>query len=968
MSNPRPRPAHRAPLSWRRCAWIGLCLLPVACWSTGNPGTIFDPANPGGGDPGEEPTPPKDPGPRVAPVDGGLSLPGRPVLEAMAPSSGLTGVDIQAPIALWFSESVQSATVSGQNLQIRPAGFSSVAGAQIPTTSTWLAGQRCVLLQPTVLLAPNTVYEVAANDEILDLDGNRLIVASTGVLGTFKTSAQAAGLAPRVLGSFPPRNTVNQPSDYPVLLVFSKPMDFTGISSAVQLRNLDLSADADFDLTVPPESRLAGNRAFLFPHLDDESDLDAQLRLHVDDTLTDADFFPHALAATYTAVWSTLPFSRPAAVVPVDEDPLDPFITAISGQNFDDFQVDVFMGPSSFAGDSVILMAHEANETTFVQNTRQAGAGSPRFHLDLGSNSNTGPIFGSSSEVVLASFAVRGSLRSSFQVARDAEGEPVPIVVDAIAPSLLSFGPPGGLFGSQFVADVPELRPYGRATEPVARVRVRYPALGPALERDAYAPASNGFFIGPAFDTGLVGGGPFPFDVLLTDAYGNVSSVALPASAAFRGFVGPIPLTGGDFRVSVHDLDSLFPVTNAQVFVEDLGGGAEDSGLTGSDGSITFGGRSGPQTVTIVAADRHAVTLFGVASTEVSVPLPPDETTLASLAPGISGATTGITTLSGNLLAEEDGFDDADLQQTVDLEVLFGAGLLARLQRLGWYAAFHEVQAYPAAGTYFRFFAQDPAILLEPSTGGAVVSPVLDLVESTNELLSVTDYQYPLSVALGPGFDLPVDEASALALTRVPGLDGLATVGIGAVSGASADAEVEIELHGAAVTEGAAPGEVILQVGALDDDGDYALARSTAVLAAAPGLVALSLPGIPEAGAAWTGASYPFTRSFSATLTPGNGFYRMIVRDDALPPRTWEFWIAASAGAGGSITLPSLKESPSAPIGEPPLTTAPGSNWRAFFESYDMPPTFAELGFFFSALRRDCEGFARAAAGPPLAF
>ena len=39
--------------------------------------------------------------------------------------------------------------------------------------------------------------------------------------------------------------------------------------------------------------------------------------------------------------------------------------------------------------------------------------------------------------------------------------------------------------------------------------------------------------------------------------------------------------------------------------------------------------------------------------------------------------------------------------------LLFGAGLLARLQRLGWYAAFHEVEDYPAAGTYFRFFAQD---------------------------------------------------------------------------------------------------------------------------------------------------------------------------------------------------------------------------------------------------------------------
>lgn len=966
MNHPRPRTAAGTQLWLRAGALAGLCLASAACWSTGNPGTIFDPNDPGGGGGGT--TPPKEPGPRVAPVVGGFSQPGRPSLVAMAPAAGSVGVDVLAPIALWFSESMQSASASVQNLIVRPAGLGSAAGSQVTYSSEWLAGDRCALLLPGLPLAPNTLYEVVANDEILDLEGARLRVDATGVLGTFKTAAQTVGLAPRVLGSFPPRNAPNQPNDHPALLVFSKPMDFTGISAAVDFRNLDTSAVAAYDVTAAPENRLAGSRAFLFPHTDDAVDLGARVRVRVNTSLTDADFFPHALASPYVAIWETLAFARPAAVVPVDEDPLDPFVPAITGQNFEDFQVDVFLGISAAPSDSVILQAHDATDVTLVQNTGKAGAGIPRFHMDLSDTSSIGPVFGSSGEVVLAAFVLRGSLRSTYQVARDAEGEPDLIVVDAIAPSLLSFGPPSGQFGSQFVADVPELRPYGRATEPVARVRVRYPASGPAQVRDIFAPPANGFFAGPAFATGLVSSGPFPFDVLLTDAYGNVATVALPASAAFRGFVGPVPLVSGSLRVAVYDQSTLFPVTSARVYVEALGGGAEDFGFTGSDGSIVFPGRAGAQTVTIIAEDRQAVTLHGVASTELSVPLPLSSEPVAAFTPEVTGATTGITTISSNLLADTDALEDEDLLQSIDLEQVFGPGLTTRMQRLGWYAAFHEVQDYPAADTYFRLFGVDPALLLEPSVSGAFVVPVFELQESTNSLLNTTDYQYPISVGISAGFDLPVDTAGALALARLPGLDGLAAVGIGAVAGASADAEVELELHAAAVSTGAPAGDVILQLHAVDDEGDFALARTTVALAPAPGLTAMTLPAIPEAAAAWTGAAYPYTRSFSPTLTPGNGYYRMIVRDDQLPRSTWQFWIAASAGAGGSITLPSLKESPAGPVGTPPLSTVPGARWTAFFESYDMPAGFAELGFFFSALRRDCEGFARAIPGPPLAF
>lgn len=964
MSDPRLRASRMASVWLLLAVVLGLSLLPGATCSTGNPGSVFDPDDPGGGGGGGG-EPPAEPGPRAAPVDGALLLPGAPRLVASAPAADAGRVDVLAPIALWFSESLQPGTVNAQNLQVRPEGLGV---GQVSTTSTWLAGNRCLVLLPSVPLAPNTRYEVLANDELLDLEGARIQLPASGILFRFKTATQTVGLAPRVLGSFPPAGAVNQPTDHSAILVFSKPMDFTGISAAVSLRNLTADSDADYDRSADEDFRHAGNRVFEFPHLTDGADLDAEIRLRVETTVTDADFFPHPLEAAYAVKWRTLQFARPAGVTVVDEDPADPFAPAVNGANFDAFPVDVFPGDGAHPDDAQILLAHAASGEDFVQRTRRATTSPLRFSMDLSDPEGPGTLFGNSGEIVLAAFAERGARRSTVQVVRDDAGEPSNVPVDTVAPSLLNFGPPSGQFGSQFVADVPELRAYGRATEPIGRVRVRYPAGGPALERDAFAPPTDGFFVGPAFDLGVTSSAPFPFDVTLTDDAGNEAVVPLPASAIFRGFVGAEPLTTGEVRVIAYDQATLFPIALATVYIQSLAGGSEDFGLTGSDGSITFAARTGRQIVTVIAEGRQTVTVYGGLATEYSLLLPETSEPVANPSAGVTGVSTGIVTVAGNLLAQDDAFDDLDSLQTVDLDQLFGAGLTARLQRLGWYAAFHEVATFPATGSYFRFFAQDPRVLIQPSVGAAVQSPNLPMVESTNELLATSDYQYPLSVAVSAGFDLPADQAGALALARVPGLDGSATVGIGAVSGVSGEVEVELELHAAAVAEGAPAGVVLVQAHAFDDDGDFALTRAEVPLAAAPGAVALTMPGIPEANAAWTGASYPFTRSFSSTLAAGNGYYRVVIRDDQPTAGTWQIWVPSSVGVSGSVTLPTLRESPSGAIGIPPLATDPGASWTAYVEAFDQGGSFSELGCFFAVLRRDCLGFARTVAGPALNF
>jgi hypothetical protein len=186
--------------------------------------------------------------------------------------------------------------------------------------------------------------------------------------------------------------------------------------------------------------------------------------------------------------------------------------------------------------------------------------------------------------------------------------------------------------------------------------------------------------------------------------------------------------------------------------------------------------------------------------------------------------------------------------------------------------------------------------------------------------------------------------------------------------GTNGAAELELSLHAAAIAEGASATTVDLQIHAIDSDGDQALARETVTVAAAPAATPIALPDVPEVTAAWGGASYPFTRGFTDTLTGGDGFYRLTITDSAVETGRWHLWIAGSAGAGGSLTLPTLKDSAVGAIGEPPLDTSSGGHWTAAMEAYSMPGVFLERGFFFSELERDHSAWARSADSPTLDF
>lgn len=944
---------------------LSLGLFAGTC-STGNPGTVFSPSDPGEGGGGGGGGARED-GPSAAPAAGSLLIAGVPQLEAVAPLDKAKDIDIHAPIVLWFTESLRADTITAASLILRP-----LANPEFPVTtqSTWLAGGRCLVLQPLANLSLGTEFELVATDDITDLDGERLKIPSNGRLARFTTGTAIAGTPPVVLGSFPPAGSTDIPNDTSVIVAFSKAMDFTGITDAVSITNVDGSTAGDYDLSADLANRHAGNRVFEFPHQSDADDLGARMRLRVKTTVTDAEFVPQSLSAEFTATWDSLAFGRPSSIA-FDPAAFGGFAPAVNLTNQDAFPVRVTLPISVLASDSVSLLVHEDADSPFLSDTLPAGGGVLDFSLDLTDGGDA--VFGSSSDLILAGFVERGGVRTTVQTFRDAEDLESVVSHDLVRPLLFNYGPPVGQFGSQFVTDLPRFRPYGRASEPIAQIDSSFPPTVLAKSRTMPEPPSTNFFVGPFFDPLVVTEGPLLFDILLTDLAGNEASLASPGSVAFRGFIGMTPLgASDDVRVVAFDRDSLTLMSGATVHIEDLGGGNEDSGTTGSDGSFTFTGRAGAQTVTVQLTDFESVSVVGFNATEISIPLIFVGRAVAALGPQVSGLTSGDLTVSSNLLVDSAGGVDFDAQQTYAIESIF-TGVDARLNRLGWYSAFHDVEAFNAPDRYYRFFGFDDRVILEPNIGSTLVPPVLPMVESTNQMASSTDYIYPLSVTPGVGYGALVD-SNTLVGTVIPGMPGFIGLGAGSVDlpgGAiNGDAELELSLHDRAVTEGASASTVQVQVYVADGSGNEGLARTDAALAITPGTVAITLPDVPTDGVWGSTGAYPFTHDFTNTLGGSGGFYRLTIEDTAATPNRWHLWVAASVSAAGSlqVDLPTLKDSAGGAVGTPPLEILPGGAWSAYVEAFSMGLGFFENGFFFTELERDSSGWSRSAVGGTLDF
>ncbi|MBL7008319.1 MAG: Ig-like domain-containing protein, partial [Planctomycetes bacterium] len=495
-------------------------MLVALCGCTGgNIGSLSDPSPPGtggggggGGGLGR--------GPAVAPGDGALSLEGRPRNLAFAPRAGSTGVDVHAPLALWFNESVNLATVNALSVQLRPkGGVGSVAyGVR------GYCGDRLVVLTPTANLQTDTVYQVYLSDQLTDLSGQRVRLPNTeGLLGGFRTAAQSSGVAPRVLATFPPDGASSEPNDHAFVIVFSKRIDFTSVSGAVDLQADGLAAA--YGLPVGHSN----DRVIEFAHLDDELDLGAAMTVEISTDITDTEFVPQNLAEAYSAAWTTFGLARPSGIDIGAE-------AAANLGNLDAFPTNVAVGASALVTDVAHLEVWEGLGSDQVSGDQPAvnGPGSVAFVSDL-SDGNGAPVL-ADGLLTIGAFLQRGALRTTFRVQQS-------FFQDTVRPVLVEFGPPAASIPSRFSTDLPEFRPYGLASEPISAVEVEF-APNPASTRTTLLPSPDKFFLGDAFPLPQVSGGPFAFTARLTDAAGNQMVDPVAGSAVFRGFTGPAPAAG----------------------------------------------------------------------------------------------------------------------------------------------------------------------------------------------------------------------------------------------------------------------------------------------------------------------------------------------------------------------------------------------------------------------------------------
>jgi hypothetical protein len=786
--------------------------------STQSPEEVLNPDGDGngGGDGGGTPLP--DQGPS-APEHGALILDGRPLILDAQPNAQI--VDCHSVISIYYSESMKAKSIENGSFLLSEKSFGTLVST---SQSTWLMGNRLLIIEPFQPLLPNTTYQLTAAEGPVDLDGLAYDPGSSPVIIEFTTAATVDEIAPEILASYPLDSSINQPNDNQAVVVFSKQIDYTTISLAVDISNQTNSLPGDYDTNAGAEARHAGDRVFSFEHNNDASDLEATIKLDVSaDIIADTSLFHMFMVDPYTSNWQTMSLQRPLTIQ-LDQLAFGDFSPAANLINYQSFPLKVLMPNTAFAEDEVKLRVHQfdANhndDARLVEAESVAGAGEVSFTLDLSDDvlGISTPVFEDESEMLIGAYIERNGARTTVALHLGPEGAFETVPHDLVPPSLLRFGPPSGSFQSQFHSTLPIVRPYGVASEAIGEVVVNNDSrIVPLVSDDT-------FFIGNSFDPGAVTitGDDVPFELGLTDAAGNPSASPVNAVAHFSGFVGGTDLatSGGVMRVVAIDKQDLFPIGAATIHIEDFGGGNEEVLTSGSDGAVTFLGRVGKQTVTIQRLGWQATTIIGINASLISLPLTSEISSPIYVSPQIVNINDGTIRISSNTLAAVDGDSDESMVQDYDLDALFGSPVLGQPNHPGWFVAFDDVQAYSQSPkAYFTFVGLEEHVIVAPSTSASAIVPVIEMAESSNTVLATAGggplYIYNFDVNITLLDFTPVPPGSISISTVIPGLKGPVVVGVGALGSYTGQpiagaAELEINLLNEAQQEGASPSDKI---------------------------------------------------------------------------------------------------------------------------------------------------------------
>lgn len=931
---------------------------------TSNAGRVFSGNNGGGGDNGggggggggggaNPPAPPQ------ALFDGALVIPGAPTADAFGPTNGTVGVDVQSPIVVWFSETIASSSVNVGSLGVRRAD----GGGGVNRTVSFYNADRCVILLPASPLLPGTEYEIFATDGLHDLSGARLVPPADGVLASFTTSAATSGLEPQVVGSFPPAGAADEPHDGDVTVVFSKPISYATAVGNVRIEQLD-GGGAVIGSAAQDAPTTAQDGGRVLPYTRTEGagalDLGARLSVSVDPGVEDTEFNVNTLSQPFQAIWNALDFGPPtglstaATAGGTDQDlnlallpafPLRVEMTASGAAAGDELIARV---GEFTAGNAELGVASVQRQT--VLTAAQAGGTPVVFSFDFVAD----PLFPALSllrdgPLAVHAFTTRNGRRSAVAGLTG-------LVQDTVPPTLTRFGPPFSSSAGTFLTDLPELRPYGTANEPIGSVDATVPGQ-PTSTQAAASPSTNNFFLG-AETLGLTDAqrfslGTTPFDLRLTDAAGNPMATEVTGRVGFRGFVGDVASVN-EMTVQAIDARSMSPIFSCTMQIEAADGTDFRPSVTALTGQETFTGLAGrAYHVTVSAPGYHAATFFALQSETVSLPLRPIVGAAQVVTPIVSlaNANGGELRMASPLLLDGEVRPEADAAQ--DATVPFGfefSGASVRSDRPGWFGGFFRL----TSGSPFSQYALDPRVIVDPTSASTVSSsPSLEMAE----LASAARVDFPLSFPAVAGEDLLTTSAVA----TLPGLVGPVPIGSGedfaGGSGATSSTLTVVDEVRQAAADYAglafADLEIDLMARAEFSSGASAQSRVRDADPVGPNTLVwpTQVPTVQTTGVdprALAGDTIEFRDSLG---TDGDGGYYLVVLDDGTAQ--WDLWVPASLRAVIDPPFPTLDFSP--------LDDNLDAVWTMFVEAFHMPASFTETGLFFRALERDWDARTRAA-------
>ncbi len=910
----------------------------------------------GGDDGGDGTTPPRPDAAVIALFDGALTVDGAPTMVAVGPSNNSDKVDVHAPVALWFSESLNRDSVTTTSLQLRRVDSTGGVLASI----AFYAGDRCVILEPSQVLQVDSDYEIVATDDIHDLSGKRLEIPEDGVLASFHTAFAASGRTPKVIAAFPPAGASAVPNNHDALIVFSKSVNYSTVLPAVSIEQINNNGVVlGVGAYDPPAAALHGSRVFRYQRADGSDDLDLgqRMRIAVENTVEDTEFNPVRMAQPFESIWNTLGFSRPLSIN-----------TAVGGgantqlnlNNLGAFPVNVLVdGNGIQVGDTLHVNLTEETATSSLLSVDGTTASESVTTADVAGTAHTFalnmladpavPGFSklSDGDLSLGSFVERNGRRSTVLVDSS-------LRQDTVAPTLSRYGPPFGFSAGSFVTDLPEFRPYGQANEAISTVAAR---LGgnDFVERTSDSPSVQRFFLGPVVD-GIWPDGRFNleekgFDLLLTDTAGNAMTSAVRGRVTFHSFIGP-DASNDSMTLEAIDARSLHAIPGAVFEIEAADGSDLRDAVESLIGKETFTGLSGrAYNVTISAEGYHSATFYGLQNTVCSLPLRPISGYGQIMSPSVTieNANSGEARLAHPLLLDAEERNLPDGLNDIDIPFDFGfTGVSVQADRPGWFSAFFRLSdADP-----FIQFALDPRVIVDPFS----TSTITDAAElSMVPIDGASRDSYSADWLAAPGSP----DIQTSAVVQLPGLAGLATVGIGedlaggpGVLGSTITVMHDLTSAAADVAEvDEADLEIdLLTRGFYDDDGHATLLLEDATTAGSNTFTWVSsLPTVKTTDLdpqAFAGEQLRFKDSL---IDDGDVGYYLVTLDDGLSQ--WDLWVPATVRTAGHPLFPTLDESP--------LDDNLDAEWTMFVEAFHMPSGFSESGFFFTELRRDFEALAR---------